>query len=150
MKKPSMLRGKQAEESFVSTQRNFLKFQERKKKTQKKLKERNPENSHHQELCYWLAQNNLVLKHFIPFVYFKGFPVGVSTLWAATTKIKCSLSENGANYIHVLFKWSLLSWCQWILKSVWVSTMGLWEFSWAWDHGREANLIPMSSPLSWY
>lgn len=36
-----MLRGKQAEESFVSTQRNFLEFQERKKerkKTQKILK----------------------------------------------------------------------------------------------------------------
>lgn len=50
-----MLRGKQAEESFVSTQRNFLEFQERKKerkKNSKKLKERNPENSHHQELCY--------------------------------------------------------------------------------------------------
>lgn len=105
------------------------KKEKKKKKNSKKLKERNPENSHHQELCYWLAQNNLVLKHFIPFVYFKGFPVGVSTLWAATTKIKCSLSENGANYIHILFKWSLLSWCQWILKSDWVSTMGLWEFS---------------------
>lgn len=50
-----MLRGKQAEESFVSTQRNFLEFQERKKerkKNSKKLKERNSENSHHQELCY--------------------------------------------------------------------------------------------------
>lgn len=49
MKKPSKSRGKQAEESFVSTQEDpqVPRKKEIKKKTQKELKEGNPENSHH-------------------------------------------------------------------------------------------------------